>query len=70
MDLRLTLALGLAGGFAVTAAPALTAKVADKIPRTRLGAQAPGEAPIDDSRNPGTISKLDRSGPRGAGGVA
>jgi hypothetical protein len=44
MDLRLTLALGLAGGLAVTATPALAAKVTDKSPRTRLDAQGPGEA--------------------------
>jgi hypothetical protein len=43
MDLRLTLALGFAGGFAVTATPAL-ANVADKGPRTRLDTQAPGKA--------------------------
>jgi hypothetical protein len=41
MDLRLTLALGLAGGLAVTATPALAK--ADKSPRTRLDAQTPSE---------------------------
>ena len=44
MDLRSAIALGFASGFAVTATPALVAKVVDKSPRTKLDAPSPSEA--------------------------
>jgi hypothetical protein len=43
MDLRCAIALGLAGGFATTAAPALAATTTAKSPRGRLDPQAPSD---------------------------